>query len=197
MCSLCWNQPFCFDEKRPAGQQIYRTGAAGLPCDDPGDQAFDASRLVDALAPREGGFYCWKPFPDAVVNHPDKVCPTDESGRSKVENLDVCQDVPPCGQPPAQCGVPASNPSCLEVSPIRPSACVAVPGYDDNALLNDRVNGADAMVHALVRLCTRYDATPPSGAAPERYCYLACVDAAKCTLEPADERECNGCTGVR
>jgi len=192
MCSICWNQHFCYDPHRPEGSQVYP-----LPCDKPDDEARSATRVVDAVLDREGGFFCWRPFFNAQVDTPNKECPVDEGARARVENLDPCLDVPACARPVAQCGAQPPGPACPEIaSTPRPSVCVDVPGWTGHDIAADSIDGAVAAVSALVDRCARYDKLPPSGAAPARYCYLACVNPATCVLEPPAERSCIGCDGA-
>lgn len=189
MCSLCWNQPFCFDPTRPEGQQVY----GSPPCDDPRDEAKAASRLADALLARKGGFFCWKPDQDSITDWTNKGCPVDEPTRAQVEHFEACVDAPTCARPVAECG-PHEDPACPEVSSTaRTSACVEVPNWTRDEETANGINGAAAVVSELALQCARHGKEPPSGSQPERYCYLACVT--DCVLDTALPF-CNGCEGV-
>ena len=127
---------------------------------------------------------------------PSSFCPPDESLRTPVENLDPCVDVPPCARPVNECGPQEASSSCPEISPTaRPSVCVSVPDWTKETPNTDALNGAIAVVSALSGLCARHGKAPPSGAQPERYCYLACVDSADCVLD-GPGKGCIGCDGT-
>ena len=190
MCSLCWNQEFCFDSTRAEGQQVYP-----LPCVDERHKAVPATRVTDSIAPREGGFFCWKPSVDSVVDVTGKTCPTLEVDRAKVEHVEPCIDSPPCARPVAECGEQDAGPSCPEVpAKTRPTSCVDVPFWDANTPGANGANGAAAVVSSLAGICERHGEDPPSGEQPERYCYLNCVAASHCFLDTGSP-SCIGCNG--
>lgn len=191
MCSVCWNQPFCWDPTLPEGTQFYGTP----PCADDGHKAVDALRIVNALLPKDGGFFCWQPFGNAKMNSPDKACPATEGERAQVENLDPCVDLPECARPMEQCGNQPPDIPCPTVSQTaRQSACVEVPNYDADYPQVDDVAGAITGVDTIVGYCARHGMDPPSGPQPERYCYLSCVDHDNCELDSLPQR-CVGCDG--
>jgi hypothetical protein len=76
----------------------------------------------------------------------------------------------------------------------RPSTCVTVPGYQGSAFSvnRDARSGASAVVSDLAAQCARFGAAPPSGAQPQRYCYLACVNSFDCALDTTSP-QCLGC----
>lgn len=189
MCSVCWTHEFCYDPTRPEGSRFY----GSPPCDKDADRAVEATRVTDAVGDKEGGFFCWKPFPTAVMAWNEKSCPSDEKGRANVEFLDPCQDAPTCAQPD-RCGL-HDPPSCPEVSPTaRTSTCVPVPDWTGDGSEAESIRGAAAVVRNLVKIGAARHGTgdPPWGAQPERYCYLACVD--DCALD-GEVPSCLGCEG--
>lgn len=191
MCSVCWNQPFCWDPSLPEGMQFY----GSPPCDKTEHEAALASRVVSSVQPKEGGFFCWAPSSNAIMDFPQLECPTTPEDRAKAENLDPCVDLPACAVPVAQCGGPTPDPVCPEVSQTaRRTACVPVPGYDPDQPEVAEAVGASVAVDAAALNCALHGKDPPSGPQPERYCYLSCVSAETCKLDSEPQR-CIGCGG--
>lgn len=190
MCSVCWTRPFCYDPSLPEAQQI-----TAPPCAHPRDAAVPASRIVDTLAPKQDDFFCWVPVPGDVLSEPAKQCPMSDELRALRESFDPCVDAVECNRPPA-CSSPGAGSCRDEHQTARAlSRCRKVPDASNDPALfaKDLQEGASLVVNDLVGVCSTHGVEPPSGARPERYCYLSCVNAFDCALDGVNPQWCRGC----
>jgi hypothetical protein len=189
MCAECLDRPFCRVEEAggvPAPERFI------FPGDDPcpttqrfGGRQHDVTsaqpaRRITAAGPQT--FYC---IPDAPGLHDVNFassCPPLASERSRVGHVDTCVDVPECARPNIPC--PGSGP-------------------DDPPFCKEEFSGAERVAcsatftggqNKLIDFCAIHDELVPTGEAPQRYCFLSCVDppfdAPSCDLlEPPDPPE--------